>query len=155
MDTLNNSAINFTARIRLAKGIGNRTFNKACKEFEKSTANDNTVLHMWEDGGVYKFDTKVKNELSASTQYVGKDVLGYLMMESSINNIADFLKTTLKAVKIRQQHNTGSEFINNMRANIDATLVYLKDKAIGHKIKTNFENGFVDYDKAGSCIHIE
>ena len=151
----NDNRLNFTAKMQLAEGLGNKTFDKACKKFEQLTKDSNETLHMWEDNGVYKFDTEKKDGLSSSTQYVGKDVLGYLLMETGIKDIAEFLKTTLKAVKARQQHHTGDAFMDNIKANIDATMVYLRDNAVGDKIKTTNSRHFADYDKAGAWIHLD
>ena len=159
MDAIrNNNRINFTAQIKFAEGIcerGNKTLLRAANEFAINTRNNNDILHMWEDSGVYKFDFVRKNGLSPTTQYVGKDVLGYLFMEKGWKGIAEFFETTLKAVQARYKHSTGDALRDNINANIDAIMVYIKDKAIGEKIKTVFEHRFVDYDKAGACLHVE
>ena len=76
-------------------------------------------------------------------------------MEKDYREIADFLKTTLEAIKARYQHSTGDAFRDNVNANIDAVIVYMKNKVIGNKIKKVFERRFVDYDKAGACLHVE
>lgn len=153
MDKINN--VSFTSKVQLAEGLGNKTFNKACKAFERIAKDSSETLYMWEDRGVYKFDLEPKKELSTTTQYVGRDVFGYLLMEKNYNEIADFLKSTLNAVKARYKNNTGEVWIDNVRANIDATLEYLKNKSIGDKIKTTFDGKVVDYDKAGACLHLE
>lgn len=156
MNTINNGCqLNFTAKMQLAKGLGNKTFDEACKSFEILTKDSGETLHMWEDNGVYKFDLEKKTGLSSTTQYVGKDVLGYLLMETGVKDIAEFLKTTLKVVKARQKHNSGDAFMDNIRANIDATMLYIKDSVVGNKIKTTNDRSFADYDKAGACIHLD
>ena len=157
MNTISNNTqfnTNFTARTQLAEGLGNKTFDRACKEFREMTKDNNLTLHMWEDGGVYKFDLERKEGISHTTQYVGKDVLGYLMMETGVKDIAKFLKSTLNAVIARQKHNTGNAYMDNVNANIDATIVYLKNNVLRNKIKTQFDNGFADYDKAGACLRL-
>ncbi|MBR6099281.1 hypothetical protein IKP85_05995 [bacterium] len=159
MDAINhNSRVNFTAQIKLAKGLGegNKTLIKACNVFSAQSApEDSRVLHMWEDNGVYKFDFETKNELSPTTQYVGRDVMGYLFMEKGWKGIKDFFDTTLRALEARAKHNTGNIYKDNINANIDAAIEYLRSKSIGNKVKTVFEDNTVDYDKAGACLHLD
>ena len=157
MNTINsNNRLNFTAKLQLAEGlgVGNKTLIRACNAFSRQTSQNNRTLHMWEDGGVYKFDFERKNELSPTTQYVGKDVLGYLFMEKGWKGLAEFFESTLKAVEARTKHHTDNLMRDNIKANIDATIIYRKNKAIGDKVKTSFENNFVDYDQAGACLHL-
>ena len=156
MNAINNNSVNFTARIRVKDGLGNKTFDKACKAFEAMTKDCKDTLYVWKGVDSYKFDLAVKNTPSPTSQNVGKDTIGYLHMEEGYKGIANFLKTTLEAVKVRQKYATTNDFRG---ADLDAAGVYLRDKNFSEVFKTKFrtEVGYniSDYEQAGACVHVK
>ena len=88
-------------------------------------------------------------------QIVGKDTMGYLLMEKGVEEIAEFLKTTIKAIETR------TKYVNYKCTGLDnpnraAAEVYKKDKTIGHMLQTFFNGNYNEenLNHAGIVIHI-
>ena len=150
MNTINNNNINFTAKFNITEDLGSTALRRAGKQFERMTADVKETMYLWRDNGNYVFSLAEKTpEPVPTTQAVGKDVFGYLFMESDVEGIANFLKTTLKALQARLRHS--NSFLD---ADIEAGYTYSQDKYIGDII-AHANSGYHDLQKAGECIHLE
>lgn len=148
MNSINTNNQHFTAKIVSAEDLGNKTFRKACREFSRLSADDNSTMYVWKNGDRYEFGLAERPvEPTPITQAVGRDVFGYFFMESDYKDLAKFLRTTLNVLKSRIIHK--NSFIN---ADVEAAFVYTNDKHFGDMIaRTN--NGFIDFQKIGECVH--
>ncbi len=167
MDSINNSVSFGSTKLKmvgvLADNIGcPKTFKKAgdCLEGLTKDMPDNT-LYMWQQGDKYCFGLNPEQEVTSQlTQAVGRDTMGYLLMEKGFKGIANFLKTMVKVLDNRQKLVRMATTGSATNANIDSARMFSKDSSIGNVLKTKFpEDGlyaeYIDLNRAGECIHVE
>ena len=146
----NNVNPNFQARLVLSKEIKSKTLKQAGEYLSKIT-NDEKNLYMKRDKLGYSFSL----DSNLASQTVGRDTLGYLLAEKTPEEIAKFLKTTIKAIESRAKY--GKEYRctdidNPARA---AAEIYKQDETIGKELLTLFENKHEDnLTLAGDVIHV-